>query len=387
MRPGRAEPCVASCACANCEAQSQESHPKIRRECQGLHDAIDFESGSARGADRVDTRATGFGSFGSTVLNMSANRALNGVVLLLVLGLAMPAHAETGAAAALFDSARDAMKRGNYAKARAQLEESLRLEPAVGTELNLALCEEQLGREVAAWRRLQRVIDTLPRDDERLRIARQHRDELGERLPHVTLVAAVALPLGTVIWLGGTELTPSSLGVSIPVERGELAIRVAAPGYEPREYRLSMATGSREEVSIAAGSRRGPLLPHLLAGGTPPHASPSARSRAGFVSLGVGGALAIVGSAASLFAIRAKHEMTEACDAKLRCTARGLDAAGRGEALALASTLTFAASGVTLVAGALLLLSSESVAEPSRPRAEISVFVHPWGAGVSGRFR
>src|SRR5438445_2081122 len=114
--------------------------------------------------------------------------------LLFAMSSVSPARAETGAAAALFDDGRDAMKRGDFDVACARFDESNRLEPAVGTELNLALCEEKLGHELSAWRRLQRVIDVLPQGDDRLPIARQHRDDIDARLPRVRLIAGPPLP-------------------------------------------------------------------------------------------------------------------------------------------------------------------------------------------------
>jgi hypothetical protein len=307
-------------------------------------------------------------------------------LLAFTLFAASPAHGETGAAAALFEAGREAMKRGAYVEACDKLSESNRLEPAVGTELNLALCEEQLGRELSAWRRLQQVIDTLPREDDRHPIARQHRDALAVRLPRVTLFSTAALPSTTVITVGDSRLTPSSLGVSIPVERGELSIRVEAPDHQPRAYRLLMVAGARETLFIAAGPplarRRAP------AAGPPtqPGGSSSGRTTAGLVLLGVGGALAVTGSATGLVALRAKHEMDDECDSTLACSPRGLAAAERGKSFSLASTVTFAASGVTLAAGLWLVLTRQDGHEHSRKQAAVALFLTPTGAGVAGSF-
>ncbi|MFO0567610.1 MAG: hypothetical protein U0263_18270 [Polyangiaceae bacterium] len=49
------------------------------------------------------------------------------------------------AAEALFNAGRDAVKAGDYPTACAKFRESNRLDPAPGTVLNLADCEEHLG--------------------------------------------------------------------------------------------------------------------------------------------------------------------------------------------------------------------------------------------------
>jgi hypothetical protein len=308
-------------------------------------------------------------------------------VATLALSVTSPARAETGAASVLFDSGRDAMKRGDYAAACPQFEESYRLEPAVGTELNLALCEEQMGRELSAWRRLQHVIDTLPRDDDRLPIARRRRDEIGSRLPRVKLVAAAALPANASIRVGDSPLTASGLGVDIPVERGELKVRVTAPGHESREYSVTLVAGARETLSIAAGPPATPAPRPVRVANRRQIEPSNGRRTAGLVILSAGGALALAGATTGFLAISAKRQMNDECDASFACSSRGLDAAERGKAFALTSTITFAVAGASLAAGSWLLLTSDDGAADSAKLVEVSLVLHPAGAGLTGSFR
>src|SRR5436190_7446935 len=72
-----------------------------------------------------------------------------------VIGLALaskPAAAQgTAAAEALFNEAKKAMDSKDYETACKRFRESNRLDPAVGTMLNLAVCEEKRGHLATSW--------------------------------------------------------------------------------------------------------------------------------------------------------------------------------------------------------------------------------------------
>src|SRR5207237_5050932 len=84
--------------------------------------------------------------------------------------LAASARAQSNdrvAAEALFRAARESMQQGDFATACKRFRESERLEQAVGTWLNLGLCEEKLGHWASAWAYYQRVLHTVPATDGR----------------------------------------------------------------------------------------------------------------------------------------------------------------------------------------------------------------------------
>src|SRR5450432_1599182 len=68
---------------------------------------------------------------------------------------ARPAGAQSSgssvAAQALFDDAKRLVQEGDAASACPKFEESERLEPGIGTKLNLADCYERVGRNASAW--------------------------------------------------------------------------------------------------------------------------------------------------------------------------------------------------------------------------------------------
>src|SRR5687768_16841895 len=74
------------------------------------------------------------------------------VAFALTLAWSAPVFARDPAAAeALYRAGRDSAKKGDWDKACSQFAESQRLDPAPGTLLNLADCEERRGLIASAW--------------------------------------------------------------------------------------------------------------------------------------------------------------------------------------------------------------------------------------------
>src|SRR5438067_2494545 len=58
---------------------------------------------------------------------------------------------DPAAAESLFFAARTLMNENKFAEACPKLEESLRLDPGLGTQFNLADCNEHIGKITTAW--------------------------------------------------------------------------------------------------------------------------------------------------------------------------------------------------------------------------------------------
>src|ERR1700712_1639874 len=116
------------------------------------------------------------------------------------------AHAQAAAADALFDSARTAMAKGDFAAACEQFRASDKLDPALGTELNLAECEEQRGHLASAWALYRTAGEQLAEKDERLALAHARASALERRVPKLTLSLAPGAPKGTSVRDGSVEL-------------------------------------------------------------------------------------------------------------------------------------------------------------------------------------
>src|SRR5690349_23552788 len=103
------------------------------------------------------------------------------------------AGAEESDAARLFREGRALVVEGRFADACPKLEESQRLEPRLGTLLNVAFCQERLGKLAAAWRGFQDAAHTArqQRDAERERFATSRADALAPRVPRLRVRAAL----------------------------------------------------------------------------------------------------------------------------------------------------------------------------------------------------
>src|SRR5687768_3180982 len=84
----------------------------------------------------------------------------------------------------LFEQARELAAKGDYAAACPVFEASFKLDPALGTLLNMATCYENNGQLASAWGRYREVISvaTKVNDEARIKIARERAGALEPRL-------------------------------------------------------------------------------------------------------------------------------------------------------------------------------------------------------------
>lgn len=269
------------------------------------------------------------------------------VVSLACVGLtyAVPAGAQSSAAAeTLFREARADMKAQRYAEACQKLSESQRLDPALGTLLNLATCEEKLGQIASAWAHFSEVVDLAPRGDTRARTAVERRDALGPKLPRVRMTGTP--PPTATVELDGVKFT--ALGVLVPVDPGTHSVRIRRDG-EEKSVSFSVKVGETAEVALPALEEKpaksvAPVLPVSTEPGprattTVPERQPAPeapqpqRSRApGYALLGVGATGTVVALAAGALALGKKSTVADHCVGST-CDAQGASAARDGKRL------------------------------------------------------
>ncbi len=334
--------------------------------------------------------------------------------------LASTARANDPAAAeALFRDGRTLLSQGNYAEACAKLEESERLDPAIGTLYHLADCHEHMGKLATAWAELLDVSAQAKQlgQHEREAAARQRADALAPRLPHMVLDGVA--PRGAEIRRDATVVGPAEMGARIPVNPGLHKVTVRAPGTVAWETTVVAIEGGTLHVRLPESLTALPVAATPTpAVATPANANananqPSADARvatpvaqrqaehgnvqrnvgiviagAGLVGLGVG----------SYFGV---HSMDKRGEARSHCTGNVCDADGlslRGDAISAGnvSTVTFIAGGAALVGGGILFFTAPPSQEtagqsalvqlPPPPRARLvsaSPWAGPFGGGVA----
>ena len=298
------------------------------------------------------------------------SRALCSVPLCVAV-LAWPAlaHAQQAAADALFDSARVAMSKGDFDVACEQFRASDKLDPAVGTELNLADCEEKRGRLASAWELYRTVEEQLGERDERLPFAHARAQALAARVPKLTLLLAPGAAKDSTVRDGGVELGGAAFGIALPLEPGVHELVVSAPGFEARSFRVQLSEGQAQSLSVAPGralqaAPSTPSAPPLVEPPSEPESGSNQRTL-GFVLGGVGVAGLGVGAVTGILVLGKQHTVDDQCQPDKSCTSAGLDAAHSGRTLQTVSNVGWVVGAAALGAGVYFLLTSGPSAKPS----------------------
>jgi hypothetical protein len=257
---------------------------------------------------------------------------------------------DPAAAEALFRDGRAAAQKGDWDTACPKLRESQRLDPAAGTLLNLADCEEHRGKVATAWQLYRQVVESLPESDERVPLAKKRATDLERRLPHLTVRLAGPAPSGTKVVRNDVELSDASLGSALPVDPGSYKIVVTAPGHQPASTDVTVVEGANSSVDVRPGA---------IAGATEVPAVRTSNRTAAWVVGGIGVAGLGVGAVAGILTLGKKGTVDDNCNADKRCNPTGYDAAQSGKTLGMITTGGLVVGVLGVGVGAYLLLSGD----------------------------
>jgi hypothetical protein len=326
--------------------------------------------------------------------------ALAASLLAAVLGPAVASAGEppaaTGEASALaqtlFEEGRRLMEEKRYPEACPKFEESLHLRPGTGTLLNLALCNEQLGKTATAWAQFKEVLFAAKKEGNQAReaFAGEHIGAIEPRLSRLQ-INAEPTP-GLAIRRDGQEIPAAALGTPVPIDPGEHSVEATAPGYSV--WSSSVQIGPSADQKVVAVPKLSPLAGNDR-GVAPPPAAPApapdagrARRTAGFIVGGAGVAALGIGAVLGILAAgeaSSAEDDPALCPGK-RCTPAGRDAIDAASTKALVSSIGFGVGIAAVGAGAILILtarSSDAATPPARPPALTSARLVP-AAGPDG---
>ena len=288
---------------------------------------------------------------------------------------AKPSDDNLARADALFKEAK-ALQANDLNAACAKFAESYELNPhALGTLLNVALCDEKLGRIASAFEKFTLARDLaaemLANGDAEVaahrKAATTHITELGPRVPHVTVEFVPPVLPDTTIVIDGKAYAKDKL-TEVPIDPGSHEVAVSAPGYLPYETTFAIAEGEHHNVAI----------PHL-------EKSVTVRSSRRTIGIIVGSAGAVVGVTGIVVGLvaRSRYNDTPSCHPEGNCDLPE-DYTKRKNALALGNvgTVVGIAGGAAVIVGAVLWYTGrKSSAEKSPPSVSLLPHIAPDVAG------
>lgn len=151
--------------------------------------------------------------------------------------------------------AQDLKKQGQLTEALTKFEESQRLDPKLTTLMELADCEEQLGKLVEAESHFAAARDKAAHDElpQSKAKAEARRAAVEKRLAHLTFQLAADTPADAQVFHDDVLLDTASLGSSLTANPGEHLIVVKAAGHEDAQFSLKLAEGDSQTVTIVVG--------------------------------------------------------------------------------------------------------------------------------------
>lgn len=285
---------------------------------------------------------------------------------------ASSAHAQSSSSALaenLFRDGKKLLEQKKYAEACPKLAESARIDPASGTLLALGLCHEGQGKTASAWGDFTEAASVARRDNrpDREKAALQRAASLEPKLPRLTLDVAASTAAAR-----GLEVRQDDVIVrgaawkDQPVDPGEHALDVHAPGKKPFNITFTIAASEKKTVAVPAledepvssGAGIGPV--------TPSERPTSGGMRtAGFAVGGVGIASLAAGGIFGTLAVVKNGDGKSLCPTKTCSNASGVEANHSAETFADVSTVLIIAGAVLTAAGVVLVVVSPSSKKPT----------------------
>lgn len=289
----------------------------------------------------------------------------------------------------MVDGSRKAFDAGDYATACAKFGESFRIEPALGTKLNLAACEMQRGRVATAWGLFRAAEQQLPAGDPRRAYAGKMAADLFPLVPYLVLKAQPSSPSDLSVRLEDVTIRAGSFGAKLPVDPGKHAIVVSAAGHTDRSIQFEVARSQTLELPIEVGPLEPKKAPAVAAAAPSSPKETTAPSRTAFwVSSGVAATGVIAGSIFGVMTLSQKSTGDDECPSRQQCTARGADALDRARSYRLISNVGWGVAAVGAGCAAYFWLSAPSPKSTEQQALGLGVEQDAGGARIQlrGRF-
>jgi hypothetical protein len=319
------------------------------------------------------------------------------VVSIVLLG-APVAGAED--ATSLFNDGRAAAKSGNYLVARQKFEAAFKLDPAPGTLLNLADCDEHLGHILEAVKSYRLAAAAFPAKDPRRPYAVKKVAETEKKIAHLSLSLPADLPADATVVRDGAVLPRATAADSVEVDPGPHEAKIVAPGHKEAPATVVLGEGESKTLSLALGPAEVAVSttvepPKNVYGDvrSPPG---NFQKTAAYGAIGVGAAGIVLGAVTGVVALSSASTYKEGKDSgdcvvpaggtAARCaSSRYVDAYNRAGTFATVSTIAWIAGAVVGAGGVVLLVTAPRGDAPSKTGSSRTLGVTPVvGPGLAG---
>lgn len=300
----------------------------------------------------------------------------------------------------LFQSGRQLMTAGDYEKACPLLRDSQKADPQPGTQLNLALCYEKLGKTASAW---STYLDlTQSGGPLQQQVAKAALERLGPKLSRLKIDVCFDPNFDSsklVVSRNGEELGASVLGRPSPVDAGEYLIEGRAVGYAKWSRTVKVAADGDLEAIAICDLVRDPTLPgaalespapagsppvSIAAAASAPQPAPRRDSTPAYIAGGTSAVAAVFGTIFGIVAAGQKNHAMGECSGKT-CSAEGWNRLGSAKTSADVSTVSFLVAGVAAVATLYFVLESSPNEKPRKAAepARVALRAAPTGLTIS----
>ncbi len=333
------------------------------------------------------------------------------LVALAPLAASAQAPSPTAVAEALFEQARDLVKQERYAEACPKLAESQRLDPKLGTLLNLAYCHDKQGKFASAWAEYTSAAAVARREGQKERedFAREQVAAVEKKVGRVILQVN-APAAGLVVSVDDEAMAGAVLGTPLPMDPGKHHIAATAPGKKawsqdvdvpPQRTEILVTIPALEPAPAALPPALEPVPPPALVPPpvttaprlppVPPPEPPRAAAPTSTPTILMGTGFGVAGLGALVGVITGSMTLSKVSDIKNHCVQNVCGTGEQGDistanTLANVSNVSFAFAGAGLVVGFVGVALRPSSAPAPRTALTVTPFVGPGVAGLRGSF-
>lgn len=272
------------------------------------------------------------------------------------------AHAQqTGEQVAerLFNEAIALVTAGKYAEACPKFAESQRLDPALGTQFNLADCYEHTGKKGSARRLFIEVADAAKAagKSEREKTSRERAAALESVAPRLTInVAAASATTRLEVVVDGAPFPQAKWNRPQPFDAGPHTVTASAAGKKPFEAKVALQDGKASDVTIPELESE-PVAAPVIA--TDDASAGNGQRRSALIVGAVGILGLAVGTGAGIFSVVKNGQAKDLCPSFSSCpNAEGRSNWDAATNAGTVSTIGFVAGGVIVTAAGILYFTA-----------------------------